>query len=229
MAQVSVYGGVEQQVTVAVDPSRASGYGLSNSYISQILAAENLLYPGGDMNNGSKTLTVTTDAKFQTVDEVANLILPLPTGGNVRLNEVADVYLDTNDPDTIAKMGDTACVILQVSKQSGGNEVAVSNAVEKRLTELKEENNAVNYEIAYIASEYINLSVDNAMQNIVMGVVLAAIVVFIFLRRFGATMTISISMPVCILAVFALMKCVRPDAEHDVPGRYCHGRGHDCR
>ena len=205
VAQVSVYGGVEQQVTVAVDPSRASGYGLSNSYISQILAAENLLYPGGDMNNGSKTLTVTTDAKFQTVDEVANLILPLPTGGNVRLNEVADVYLDTNDPDTIAKMGDTACVILQVSKQSGGNEVAVSNAVEKRLTELKEENDAVNYEIAYIASEYINLSVDNAMQNIVMGVVLAAIVVFIFLRRFGATMTISISMPVCILAVFALM------------------------
>ena len=54
VAQVSVYGGVEQQVTVAVDPSRASGYGLSNSYISQILAAENLLYPGGDMNNGSR-------------------------------------------------------------------------------------------------------------------------------------------------------------------------------
>ena len=205
VAQVTISGGVEQQVTVAVDPTRASGFGLSNSYISQILAAENLLYPGGDMQNGTKTLTVTTDAKFQTVDEVANMLLPLPAGGTVRLNEVADVYLETSDPDAVAKVGDTSCVILQVSRQSGANEVSASNAVEARLEELKAENSNIDYMVAYLASEYINLSVDNAVQNIILGVVLAAAVVFLFLFRFGATMTISISMPVCILAVFALM------------------------
>src|SRR5699024_10087441 len=133
VAQVTVRGGVTQQVTVAVDPTRASGFGLSNSYISQILAAENLLYPGGDMQNGTKTLTVTTDAKFQTVDEVANMLLPLPTGGTIRLSEVAGGYLETGTPDTVAKVGDTACVILQVSRQSGANEVSASNAVEARL------------------------------------------------------------------------------------------------
>ena len=53
--------------------------------------------------------------------------------------------------------------------------------------------------------DYINLSVESALQNIVLGVVLAAIVVFLFLRRWGATMTIAISMPVCILTVFILM------------------------
>ena len=205
VAQVTVSGGVTQQVTVAVDPTRASGFGLSNSYISQILAAENLLYPGGDMQNGTKTLTVTTDAKFQTVDEVANMLLPLPTGGTIRLSEVADVYLETGTPDTVAKVGDTACVILQVSRQSGANEVSASNAVEARLEQLKAENSNINYMVAYLASDYINLSVDNALQNIVMGVVLAAVVVFVFLRRWGATLTISVSMPVCILAVFALM------------------------
>ena len=46
---------------------------------------------------------------------------------------------------------------------------------------------------------------ESALQNIVLGVVLAAFVVFLFLRRFGATMTIAVSMPVCILAVFVLM------------------------
>ena len=67
VASVSINGGVTEQITVEVDPTRAAGFGLSNSYISQVLAAENLLYPGGDMQNGSKTLTVSTDAKVQSV------------------------------------------------------------------------------------------------------------------------------------------------------------------
>ena len=205
VASVDIYGGVDQQIAVEVDPTRAAGFGLSNAYISQFLAAENLIYPGGDMKNGSKTLTVSTDAKFQTVDDVANMILALPTGGTIRLAEVATVALETTDPDTIATMDSTNCVLLQVSKQSGANEADASNAVEARLAELKADNPSMQYATPYLASDYINLSVESAMQNIVLGVVLAAIVVFLFLRRWGATMTIAVSMPVCILTVFILM------------------------
>ena len=154
---------------------------------------------------GSKKLTVSTDAKFQSVEDVANMLLPLPTGGTVRLGEVANVVLETTDPDTIADMNATSCVLLQVSKQSGANEVATSEAVVERLDELTAENPSVHYAAPYLASDYINLSVESALQNIVLGVVLAAIVVFLFLRRWGATMTIAISMPVCILTVFILM------------------------
>ena len=75
----------------------------------------------------------------------------------------------------------------------------------ERLDELAAENPSVHYAAPYLASDYINLSVESALQNIVLGVVLAAIVVFLFLRRLGATMTIAISMPVCILTVFILM------------------------
>ena len=56
VASVSVSGGTTQEITVRVDPARAQGYGLSNNYISQFLSAENLLYPGGDLKNGSKML-----------------------------------------------------------------------------------------------------------------------------------------------------------------------------
>lgn len=205
VASVDVYGGVGQQIAVELDAARTAELGLSNSYVSQILAAENLLYPGGDLQSGSKKLTVSTDAKFQSVEDVANMLLPLPTGGTVRLGEVANVVLETTDPDTIADMNATNCVLLQVSKQSGANEVATSEAVVERLDELTAENPSVHYAAPYLASDYINLSVESALQNIVLGVVLAAIVVFLFLRRWGATMTIAISMPVCILTVFILM------------------------
>ena len=205
VASVDVYGGVGQQIAVELDAARTAELGLSNSYVSQILAAENLLYPGGDLQSGSEKLTVSTDAKFQSVEDVANMLLPLPTGGTVRLGEVANVVLETTDPDTIADMNATSCVLLQVSKQSGANEVATSEAVVERLDELTAENPSVHYAAPYLASDYINLSVESALQNIVLGVVLAAIVVFLFLRRWGATMTIAISMPVCILTVFILM------------------------
>ncbi|MDY3905651.1 MAG: efflux RND transporter permease subunit [Lawsonibacter sp.] len=205
VAQVTIAGGVEQQIVVEVDPTRAAGYGLSNSYIAQFLSAENLLYPGGELQNGSQTLTVTTDAKFESVQDVANMILALPTGGTVRLSEVANVRLENEESDTIAKMDGTNCVILQVSKQSGANEVATANAVADTMEQLRQKNNSVVYSIPYLASDYINLAVNAALQNIVLGVILAAIVVFLFLRRLGATATIAVSMPVCILTVFVLM------------------------
>ena len=205
VAQVRVSGGVREQISVEVDPARASGFGLSNSYIAQILTAENLLFPGGDMHNGSQTLTVTTDAKLQTVEDVANVIIPLQTGGTVRLSEVASVRLETGDPEAVAKTDGSACVVLQVSKQSGANEVSTADAVVEEMAKLRAKNGAVEYTVLYTASDYINMAVNAAMSNIEMGVVLAAVVVFLFLRRWGATAAIAVSMPVCILTVFVLM------------------------
>jgi len=205
VASVTISGGTEQRIAVQVDPNRAQGYGLSNSYIAQILTAENLLFPGGSVENGPQTLTVTTDAKLQTVEDVANVILPLQTGGSVRLREVADVTLETADADTIAKMDGTRGVVLQVSKRSGANEASTAAAVSAKMEELAGANASIHYALPYLADEYINLAVRAALENIVLGVLLAAVVVFLFLRRFGATLAIAVSMPVCILAVFMLM------------------------
>ena len=205
IASVTAYGGAEQEIYVRLDASRAQGYGLSNNYLSQILSAENLLYPGGDVHNGKKTLTVSTDAKYTGVDDVRNTLIPLPTGGSVRLGEVASVTLEDKDRDTQAKMGGQECIILLVSKQSGANEAKASQRVEDRLAELAAENPGLRYYMAYSAVDYINQAVSSALQNIALGVALAAVIVFLFLRRFGPTLTIAISMPVCILTVFVLM------------------------
>lgn len=205
VAQVTVNGGVEQQIAVELDPTRTAGYGLSTSYVSQFLAGQNLIYPGGSLDNGSKKLTVSTDAKFRTVDDVRDMILSLPTGGAVRLGEVANVVLEDKDMSAMAKSGEDACVVLQVSKQSSANEVYVSEKVIQRLEELKGDNPGLHYAAPYLASDYINQTVDAAYQNILQGVLLAAVVVLLFLRRGGATLTIAVSMPICILTVLLIM------------------------
>ena len=205
VAQVTISGGVTEQIAVEVDAARASTYGLTKDYISQFLMAENLLYPGGDVQSGTKTLTVSTDAKFESVEDVANMLITTPTGGLIRLGEVANVELEAVASDNVAKVDGTACVILQVSKQSGANEVGTAEAVAETLEELQKDHPSMRYSCPYLASDYINMIVSSVLQNIYLGVLLAAIVVFLFLRRWGATLAIAVSMPVCILAVFILM------------------------
>ena len=205
VASVSYSGGFDQQIAVQIDAARARGLGLTNAYISQILVAENLLYPGGDLENGNQKLTVSTDAQLRSVEEVRNVIIPLQTGGTVRLGEIAEVVLETTEQRDIDQMNGVPAVFMRVSKQSGANEAAVADASAAKMAELAAKNSNVVYNTPYLASEYINVVIDSVIENIVLGVGLAAVIVFLFLRRFGATLAIGVSMPVCILTVFVLM------------------------
>ena len=205
VASVTYFGGFDQQIAVELDSARIKGLGLSNSYIAQILVAENLLYPGGDLGNGNQKLSVSTDAQLRSVDDVRNVIIPLQTGGTVRLGEIANVTMETTEQRDIGEMNGIPAVFLQVMKQSGANEAAVADKAAAKMAELSEKNSDIVFETPYLASEYINIVVDAAIENIILGVGLAAIVVFLFLRRFGATLAIAVSMPVCILTVFVLM------------------------
>lgn len=206
VASVTVYGGIEEQVTIAVDSARLSGYNLSISSLSQFLATSNLLQPGGEIKSGTQSLTVSTDGTFQSVSDIAELMIPLPSGGSVRLSELADVYLDQKEQDTIAKSNGEPALALNIMKQSDSNEVETARAIHKVLNQLKEKNPDFNYLIAHDSSEYIENSAKSAMSNIIMGVILAAFVVFLFLRRLGSTLTIAISMPFCIISIFVVMK-----------------------
>lgn len=205
VASATVNGGLDSQITVETNAAALAGYGLNISSISNYLAAANVLYPGGDVQNGTAKLTVTTDGKFQTVDDVRDAIIFLPQGGSVRLGEIANVYLDGEVQDATARVRDDACVVLMVNKQSGANEVETAHKIQDALADLAKDDATLQYELVYDASEYIQQTISSAMQNILMGVVLSAIVVFLFLRRPGATITISLSMPICVIAVILVM------------------------
>ncbi len=206
VASVTISGGVTRKAVVEVNPDRMAGYGLSISSISGFLAAANVLYPGGTLDNGNQTLNVHTDGQFTSLSDVAATRIALPTGGTIRLDEVATVYWEDDKSDSIARTDGSDCVILSVSKQSGSNTVAAAEAVTAAMEELKQDYPNLNYQIIMDQSEYIHLAIRSLIGNIALAVVIAAIVVFLFLRQFGATLTIVISMPVCILTVFVLMR-----------------------
>ena len=205
VASVSISGGYENEIAIETYSNKIAGYNLSVSYISQILAAENITLPAGTVDNGNQSLNVRIDAEFNSIDDVKNVLIPLPTGGSVRLYEIANVSLKPKTQDAIAKLNGKPCVSLSVSKQSGVNTVDVARKVIKTLDELASENDEINYDITMDQSDYINLSVRSVVQNIAIGVILAAVILYIFLRDGGSTTVIAVSMPVCIIAVFLVM------------------------
>ena len=205
VASVDISGGYEQEIAVHTDASRLKGYNLTISSIGQQLGADNIAIPGGDLDNGSQTLAVRTDGEYSSIDDVKNALISLPAGDTVRLSQIADVSMQPKDQDAISKVDGEECIILSVNKQSGSNTAQIAELAKAEFDSLLKSNDSLQWNIVMDQSDYINMTVDNAIQNIWMGVLFAAIVLFLFLRDFGATMAVTIAMPCCILFTFLIM------------------------
>lgn len=205
VASVDISGGYEQEIAVHTDASRLKGYNLTISSIGQQLGADNIAIPGGELDNGSQTLAVRTDGEYSSIDDVKNALISLPAGGTVRLSQIADVSMQPKDQDAISKVDGEECIILSVNKQSGSNTAQIAELAKAKFDSLLKSNDSLQWNIVMDQSDYINMTVNNAIQNIWMGVLFAAIVLFLFLRDLGATLAVTIAMPCCILFTFLIM------------------------
>lgn len=205
VASVDISGGYEQEIAVHTDASRLKGYNLTISSIGQQLGADNIAIPGGELDNGSQTLAVRTDGEYSSIADVKNALISLPAGGTVRLSQIADVSMQPKDQDAISKVDGEECIILSVNKQSGSNTAQIAELAKAEFDSLLKSNDSLQWNIVMDQSDYINMTVDNAIQNIWMGVLFAAIVLFLFLRDLGATLAVTIAMPCCILFTFLIM------------------------
>lgn len=206
VASVDIAGGYENEIAIDTDADRLAGYGLSVSYIAQMLAAENIALPAGEVQSGDQSFSVRADGEFSSVSDIANTLIPLPTGGTVRLSEVADVYVAPKEQTAIAKIGGEPCITISVNKQSDTNTLQVAERAKDALNEVTALQPTLDWSLLMDQSDMINMTVDSVIQNIVFGVLLAAIVLFVFLRDLGATAVISVSMPICIISVFLIMQ-----------------------
>lgn len=206
VASVDIAGGYENEIAIDTDADRLAGYGLSVSYIAQMLAAENIALPAGEVQSGDQSFSVRTDGEYGSVSDIANTLIPLPTGGTVRLSEVANVYVAPKEQTAIAKIGGEPCITISVNKQSDTNTLQVAERAKEALNEVTALQPTLDWSLLMDQSDMINMTVDSVIQNIVFGVLLAAIVLFVFLRDLGATAVISVSMPICIISVFLIMQ-----------------------
>jgi multidrug efflux pump subunit AcrB len=125
-------------------------------------------------------------------------------GHPVRVSEVARVEDGEADPDTTANVNGSGTVLLQVRRQSGTNTVEVVKEVKTRLNDLRATLPA-GYSVRQVrdTSEFIEASIHNVEEHLIVGSILAALVVLLFLTNLRSTIIAAIAIPTSIIATFA--------------------------
>ncbi|WP_100641147.1 efflux RND transporter permease subunit [Alteromonas facilis] len=206
VASVRVGGGLEDEVHIQVDQTRASQLDISLSTVVERLRRENVNTAGGRINDGAQAFLVRTVNQFESIDEIADLFIATRDGRNIRLGDIATVRQAYKEQDSATRFNGLQGSEIAIYKEGDANSVAVAERVESALASIEKQLPS-SYSIAkvYDQSEFISQAINDVKSAGLIGGILAMLIIYLFLRSFWPTLIISISIPVSIIATFNLM------------------------
>jgi HAE1 family hydrophobic/amphiphilic exporter-1 len=205
VAAASVFGGIENEISIELNQEKLSAFGLSLPQISQILAAENINLPSGDVQKGSKKLVARTIGQFDSVDNLKSLPILLATGEVIYLGDISKIEEVSKEPTSIGRISGSTAIGISITKQSTSNTVVVSNNVNAVLKELRVKYPDLDFTIAFDQAKYVKNSIFNLAESALLGCLLSIAIIFFFLKNIASTLIIAISIPTSFIATFMLM------------------------
>ncbi len=207
VGQVLVVGGRNRQINVLIDPEKLQKFNLSGVDVERALRSQNIALPSGRVEQGSRQLTLRTQGRVESVQQMADIVVATREGYAVRIGDIGMVEDGTADAVSAGFKGQRATVILNVRKQSGTNTVEVVNTVKERLRDLKVRLPAgYSIDIARDQSEFIENAVGAVKEHLVLGAICAALIVFAFLGNARSTIIAAVAIPTSIVSTFGIMK-----------------------
>jgi len=206
VGQVQLLGGRKRQINVMLDPIKLRGAGVTVLDVQRAIAAQNLTMPGGRVETGPGELTVRIHGRVTDPNQIADLVIRRAEQHSITVRDVGEVQDSEEEADSAAILNGTPTVLLALRKQSGANTVQVADAVKQRIEDIKKALPA-GYSLTSVRDEsgVIRTSVDAVREHLIVGALLAAVVVFLFLGNFRSTIIAAIAIPTSIIGTFATM------------------------
>ncbi len=206
---VEIVGGYDREIQVDLDINRLAAFSLSPFDIQQAVASQNLEIPGGKIKQGDTEFLVKTMGRFDSLDQLRDLVVATPQGDFVRLEEIASVTDGVEELESISRLNGRRAVALQIKKVSGGNTVEVANAVYEELDQLRKELPPdIELVVALDNSTFTRDAVHDVEIAMVYGSILAVLVIFLFLADVKTTIISAIAIPTSIIATFTFMNAL---------------------
>jgi HAE1 family hydrophobic/amphiphilic exporter-1 len=206
VGEVVVFGGRQREIKVYVEPDRLRAYNLSVTEVSNALRAQNLELPGGRLDEGARTVTLRTLSKVTKVEDFNHIVVATRNNYPVKISDIGRIEDSGVDPQSAASLNGVPSVSLGIRKQSGANTIAVINGVKQRMAEitplLPKDLNVV---VTRDQSEFIETSLHAIEEHLVVGGLLAALIVFLFLWNFRSTVIAALAIPTSIISAFAII------------------------
>ncbi len=206
VASVKISGGLEEEIQVAINQDRLAHLDISMQQITQVLNSENVNLSGGRLEEGTQQYLVRTLNQFQSVGDIQNVVVANQNGTPVYLKDLAVISQGYKERDAITRLNGQEAVEVAIYKEGDANTVNVAGSVSQRMNIISEnlpEGMAVTK--VYDQSTFISSAVSEVVDAGIIGGILAVIILYLFLRNFWATVIISLSIPVSIIATFNLM------------------------
>ena len=224
IADIQLNGQEQAIVEISTNPYMLEAFGLTADGIASQITAINQNVSGGTITDGDIQYTVKGVNLITSLQDIENIIVAFKenssgenssstestssaskTKAPVYLKDVASVSIRNEDPANLARYNGERCLGISIYKENKYNTV---NAVENLLAKIDEFRKSLpgyNFHIISNQGEFIGSSINEVKDSALMGIILAVIILYIFLRRVNMTLIVSLSIPISIIATFNLM------------------------
>lgn len=211
---VNVWGGRHKELRAIIDPQSMARFKLTISEVANALRGANASISAGDIEEGKRRYVVRTDNELSSIERVNALVLRSrtdPASGRisrVTVGDIATVEYELVEEDTQIRSSGQEAIIVNVIRDTGVNVIEV---MKKIKAEVKSLNDGPLRQAGIVMTQvsddtvYINSAISLVQQNIIVGGLLAAMVLLIFLRSFRATLIITLAIPVSVIGAFVAM------------------------
>ena len=219
VASAEVTGGTTQIVKVAVSLNRLAAFNLTLNDISNALKGQSILSSGGNLRRGTREYQIMTQEELVSMDQIKRLVVKTvnlsaqsaaQTGGTrsqiIRIEDVADVNMGYNDNAARVNINGQNGVYIQVTSESGSNQVQVSDRVQAALADINASlPQGITLEVLSDNTSMIRATLNQVYSNALQGAALAMLVLLFFLRNIKGTLIIGLAIPISILLTLMLM------------------------
>ncbi|WP_340646543.1 efflux RND transporter permease subunit [Phenylobacterium sp.] len=205
VSQISRVGGVNREINVIIDPDRMAARGLTAPQINNALRSFDIDAPGGRVAVGGREQTLRVLGAVNTLKALRELTIPTGGGRYVKLTEVAEVGDGSSEVRGFARLNGAPVVGFQVMKTRDSSDVGVDDAVIKAIAKLETDHKGVSFTRIFSSVDETRASFRATQHVLLEGMLLAAIVVFVFLRDWRSTMITAFAMPVSLIPTFFFM------------------------
>lgn len=208
VGSVLIRNAPDKLVRVDVDREKLRTHNLTMTDVVQLISANNMNIPAGDIDIGDMNVSLRMPGEASSIDELQSLpLLRSPLGESVvSLQDIAQVSLSLDDSQEVAFVNGQPAVLGYLRKTSDANTIEVTASALSIFEQSKEIlPQGVEIEILEAGASFIQGTIRNLQQTVIVGAFLVAVIVFMFLRRFGPTLIVTLAIPTSLIVTFLVI------------------------
>ena len=206
VGSVAIEGGIVEEIQVILNNEQMNQYGLTSQQVLQAINSANVSSSGGVIDRGNQELQIRIPGEYESIEDIKGTLIQTPTNEFIRVSDIATVERQEREKAGYSYVNGSEAVVLSILKQTDANTVAVSDEILSAMDDAEAIlPDGVELTVVIDTADFIRLSISSVIQNLILGGVFALAILLLFLKSFRAILVIGLSIPISVIATFALM------------------------